>query len=653
MKVQDILSQIDLGSMALPEFQRGYVWNRDQVVGLMESLYRGHPVGSLLVWVTSTDVAEESKTRGDGELPAGSVKLLLDGQQRMTTLYGIVRGAPPKFFDGNSEAFSNLYFHLDEEIFARYQPQRMSDDARWISVTELMQQGVGQFIQRFISDPEYQPQIQNYLNRLNRIDGIKAVDLHIEEVTGDDKTVDVVVDIFNRVNSGGTKLSKGDLALAKICASLPQARDDLKDRLQKWRGYGYNFKLEWLLRCANSLLTGEALFSALADVAPENFQVGLKRTEKHIDYLLDTIGSRLGLDHDRVLGSRYSFPLMVRYLDIQGGTLTDPAERDRLLYWYVNTFLWGRYAGSTESVLNRDLSLIESMDGGLDRLIAELRQVRGNLELSPEDFAGYSRGARFYPMLYMLTRVWDARDWGSGNKLASHMLGKMASLELHHIFPKARLYEAGYERWEVNALANFTFLTKETNLQVSAKDPAVYLAGYADKDPELISSHWIPMDRDLWRIDRYRDFLAARRELLAAAANQFLSSLASGNVPEAPISDERIPEEPQSIRPIGGITDAAEEALILEVNEWVVNQGLPEGEMLCEITTGEAGEQIVVLDLAWPDGIQEGLSPPVALMIDEDRETIGAAAEVGYRCFTDAERFRHYVLTEILAEEAA
>ena len=184
MKVQDILGQIELGSIALPEFQRGYVWNRDQVVRLMESLYRGHPVGSLLVWVTSTDVAEASKTRGDGKLPAGPVKLLLDGQQRMTTLYGIIRGRPPKFFDGNSEAFSNLYFHLDDEIFARYQRQRMGDDARWISVTELMQQGVGQFIERFFTDSEYQPHVQVYLNRLNRIDGIKAIDLHIEEVTG-------------------------------------------------------------------------------------------------------------------------------------------------------------------------------------------------------------------------------------------------------------------------------------------------------------------------------------------------------------------------------------------------------------------------------------------------------------------------------------
>ena len=203
---------------------------------------------------------------------------------------------------------------------------------------------------------------------------------------------------------------------------------------------------------------------------------------------------------------------MVRYIDDRGGTLTDPVERDRLLYWYVNTFLWGRYAASTESVLNRDLSLIENPDGALDRLIGELRQVRGSLELSPGDFAGYSRGARFYPMLYMLTRVWKSRDWDSGNELASHMLGRLSSLELHHIFPKAKLYAAEFELSQVNALANFTFLTKETNLHVSDRDPAEYLAVYDKKERDLITSHRIPTDPALWQMDRYPEFLARRRE---------------------------------------------------------------------------------------------------------------------------------------------
>jgi len=82
-KLSTVLDHIDSGHMALPEFQRGYVWNRDQVRGLFDSLYRRHPVGGLLVWATESPSATH---RGDGPLAAGVVKLLLDGQQPITSL---------------------------------------------------------------------------------------------------------------------------------------------------------------------------------------------------------------------------------------------------------------------------------------------------------------------------------------------------------------------------------------------------------------------------------------------------------------------------------------------------------------------------------------------------------------------------------------
>src|SRR5436309_5339301 len=170
MKIGVILDQIDLGSMALPEFQRGYVWNRDQVRGLMEALYRKHLVGGLLVWLTKS---EEANARGDGSLAPGIVKLLLDGQQRITSLYGIVRGKPPKFFDGNAQAFTGMYFNLADETFEFYAPLKMKDNPLWISVTELMQKGIGVFIQNLIGQPAVAANLTTYINRLNAIEQIK------------------------------------------------------------------------------------------------------------------------------------------------------------------------------------------------------------------------------------------------------------------------------------------------------------------------------------------------------------------------------------------------------------------------------------------------------------------------------------------------
>ena len=234
MKISTILDHIDNGHMALPEFQRGYVWNRDQVRSLFDSLYRRHPVGGLLVWVTES---ESAAYRGSGKLAAGVVKLLLDGQQRMTTLYGVIRGTPPKFFDGDIKIFTDLRFHLEYEIFSFFQPVKMKDDPLWVDVTELMKRGnevYGNYVSAWSTEPELAPRIGDYAKRLSQLLNISDIELHIEEVTGQNKSIDVVVDIFNRINSRGTKLSKGNLALAKVCSVWPEARNTMKSKLQKW-----------------------------------------------------------------------------------------------------------------------------------------------------------------------------------------------------------------------------------------------------------------------------------------------------------------------------------------------------------------------------------------------------------------------------------
>jgi hypothetical protein len=634
--------------MALPEFQRGYVWNRDQVRGLMQSLYRRYPVGSLLVWVTKTETADP---RGDVSLTPGSVRLLVDGQQRITSLYGIVRGKPPMFFEGNKDAFTGLHFNIEEEVFEFYVPLKMKDNPLWIDVTQLMHEGIAEAMKRVLALPDLDGKATEYINRLNAVHGVQQIDFHIEEVVGEDKTVDVVVDIFNRVNSGGTKLSKGDLALAKICAEWPDARREMNLRLEKWRKAGFHFRLEWLLRNVNTIVTGEALFSALKDVEATEFREGLIKAEKSIDFFLNLISSRLGLDHDRVLSSRFAFPLLSRYFWLRGGALSDPTERDLLLYWYVHTILWGRYAGSTETILNQDLEQIENLDGGVDPLLQQLRQNRPDLRLRPDDFTGWNRGSRFYPLLYLLTRVHGALDWETGVGLSAHTLGKSSTLHLHHVFPKSLLYEAGYSRTEVNAIANFTFLTAETNMKVSNQDPQGYVAAYVEKDPGLVSSHWIPLDPNLWRVESYRDFLAARRELIAEAANEFLSGLAKGalaeTAPTISILDREAPE------PLGGHGSEDEERLVAELNEWVAGLGLPEGEVLFELADEVTGDPIAVLDLAWPNGLQEGLSEPATLLIDEDSQLEEMVNQAGYRFFTDVATFKQYVRAEILAEDEA
>lgn len=649
MKISTILDHIDSGHMALPEFQRGYVWNRDQVRGLFDSLYRRHPVGGLLVWATESNTAQH---RGEGPLAAGVVKLLLDGQQRMTSLYGVVRGKPPKFFDDNPQTFTGLRFHLEAETFAFYQPVKMRDDPLWIDVTALMKggtAGLGEFVTRLSAEPSLAPKMGDYVGRLSRLMGVTDEDLHVEEVTGADKTLEVVVDIFNRVNSGGTKLSKGDLALAKICADWPEARDTMKAKLKEWTNAGYQFNLDWLLRSVNTVLTGEAKFQFLHDRTAEEIQDGLKRAIRHIDTSLNLIGGRLGLDHDQVLFGRFGVPVMVRYLDQRDGPMNE-MERDKLLFWFAQAGMWGRFSGSTESFIDQDLAALEGPDGGLDRLLEQLRLWHGGLRVEPGHFTGWSLGARFYPVLYLLTRMGEARDWGTGLPLKASLLGKMNRLEVHHIFPKAQLYKRDLRRPEVNALANFCFLTKDTNLDISDRLPEEYFLEVEKAHPGTLASQWIPDDPVLWKIENFRDFLEARKELLAAEVNMRMEDLLHGDTsclsgPATVVSAK--------VAVVGGITSEEEEEQLEALNDWMAEQGLPRGVLSFDFADPNTGEQRAVIDLAWPNGIQEELSQPVAVLINEGTDVIAIASQAGYRCFTTVAEFQHYVRVEILVEELA
>jgi hypothetical protein len=662
MNISTILDHIDLGLMALPEFQRGYVWNRDQVRALFESLYRRHPVGGLLVWSTESKSAAH---RGDAPAAAGVVKLLLDGQQRMTSLYGVVRGKPPKFFDGNAQAFTGLRFHLEQEKLAFYQPVKMGDDPLWIDVTELMgkgQAGHEALIEILAEHPAVGTKAVRYSGRISRILGILEIDLHVEEVTGADKTLDVVVDIFNRVNSGGTKLSKGDLALAKICADWPEGREAMKVELERWEQDGYHFNLDWLLRSLNTVLTGEARFQYLHEKTAKEVQDALKRATKHIDTCLNLIAGRLGLDHDQVFFGRFAVPVMARYLDQRAMHTHGPMsekERDKLLFWYVQAAMWGRFSGSTETYIDKDLEALEAGDGALEKLLEQLRLWHGALAAEPGHFTGWSLGARFYPVLYLLTRMGEAKDWGTGLPLKAHLLGKMSRLEVHHIFPKKQLYGHGYSRPQVNALGNFCFLTKHTNLDISATPPEQYFPEVEHNHSGALASQWIPQDPELWRIGRFPDFLEARKALLAEELNKRMAELLHGDLrwlAGAAASSEAAPPAPRpaphQAEVVGGISSEEEEQQLEALNVWVAARGLPRGALAYDLADPHTGAQQAVLDLAWPDGLQEELSQPVAVLLNEEGSTIALASQAGFRCFTDVDAFRVYIETTILAEVA-
>ena len=640
MKLDTILDKVESGSVELPEFQRGYVWNREQVRNLFSSLYQRNPVGSLLVWET---VAGAIKVKGNGGVATGqNIKLLLDGQQRITSAYGVIRGEAPAFFDGNAEAFTGLHFHIDEEKFEFYQSTKMASDPLWVDVSRLMRNGLTPFFR--IMETVDRDAANRRLERLNTLLQIRDIDIYIEEITGSNRSLDEVVEIFNAVNSGGTKLSKGDLALAKICAGWPEARDAMKGHLRRWKKVGYDFTPDWLLRCLNTVLTGEANFRFLDHKESAEIQEGLKRAAKAVDHSLNLIADRLGLDHDRVLFGRYAIPVMARYFDRKDGFLGS-SESDKLLFWYLQAAMWGRFSGSTATKIDQDIEAMDS--GGLEGLLKQMHLWHGRLGVAPSHFEGWGLGARFYPILYLLTRMGGAKDFCSGVELRKGLLGEGSSLEVHHIFPKAQLKKRGYSLAERNSLANFCFLTADCNKSISDSLPETYFPEKEGKNSGVLASQWIPEDESLWRIENYRGFLEARRRLLAAEANSRLAGLLHGETRWMKDGET----ESQARPVVGGITSEEERRELENLNAWVRTAGLSAGELSFDFSDPTSGQQVAVFDLAWPDGIQAGLTRPVAVLLDEGDELIRFANDAGYRFFTSTDAFKRYVEREILKRD--
>jgi hypothetical protein len=632
-QLQALLNQIDSKSMLLPEFQRGYVWNRDQVRGLLRSLYLDYPVGSLLVWETE---AMPGEIRGEDEV-SGNRTLLLDGQQRLTSLYGIVRGHAPEFFEGDANAFLGLRFNVEDETFEFYMPAKMKGDPRWVDVTKLFKEGLNPFIEQFNSE-EYKPLFATYISRLSKLNHIQAREFHLEKIVGTDKTTDVVVDIFNRVNSGGTKLSKGDLALAKISAQSPELRSQMRKQLETWESNGFHFNLDWLLRNVNAVATGRALFVHLDDISMKDLRSALDKSTDYIDQVLNLISSRLGLDHDRVFMGRFALPVLALYLHQSGGKFLSKADQEKALYWYVHAGLWGRFAGSTESTLAQDYETLKK--DGLDGLIQVLARGRGgSLEVSASDFKVNTMGSRFYPMLYLLTRVEQAQDLISGIALHKQLLGKLSSLQVHHIFPKKVLKDAGYERGEINAVANFCFLTRESNLYISKREPKDYFEEIVERlgHEDALLSQWIPLDRELWEVKNYRQFLEARRELLASASNEFLISLLAGQSQELALPKLTVAEEAD-----------------FDDRELEINQLLKAFEEFgfvaplrdIEIVHLETNELLAVAEAYWPDGLQPGMGQPIMLELNLDESNLDGLSQMGIKVFETGKALLQYAKHE-------
>jgi len=549
MQIREILDGIKNLSMVMPEFQREYVWSLDNAKQLMVSLVKGYPTGSLLFWQAKADDIPEIKNNAVDRTKLGSVQVILDGQQRITTLYLLIKGEIPPYY--NASDLTNdprhLFYNLKTGEFLYYMKKKMDGNPLWQSVVDCfdIQKINAVRIAKLSNEKDesvnFEELIEEINENLNRLRQVEHIDYPVQSVPSNAK-IDEAIDVFDRVNSKGTKLTDAELVLTHITGKWPHARRVIKEKMAEIKNEGFELNLDLLTRFMVVALTGSALFDKNAKLTFELFTEDLykstwNKVSKSLDYLIPI------LKQDGLISSSNDMntlnvmvPIMARLLRHEISLSQE--MKFGYLYWMYLALIWSRYSGQTDQRLDKDVYISINSQNPIDELVYEIQDQRGRIEVQETDLVGRGSGHPLYRMLYIITKWNKAVDWSNGSSIYG-TIGDYYSIHSHHIFPQDVLYKNGYisdnhiDQKKVNEIANRAFITRDTNYQISNKPPIDYLSAITDKYPDILKKHLIPEEKSLWTIENYEKFLEVRRGLIAARINEFLQMLKSSAKSEA------------------------------------------------------------------------------------------------------------------------
>ncbi len=524
LKVKDIISEMSRGGIRIPEIQRSYVWKRTQIAKLLDSIYHGFPSGSILLWDTTEPIQiRDMATHLGRDVRSDFIpKIVLDGQQRLTAMGQV--------FDRSTPLHDRMLFNVIDEAFEPYSP-RNGADPRWIDVTQLLADEVTELDildgleDSGVIDRNDRGARNEIHNRLKKLASIREYQYPVEIVREDD--LEIVTEIFIRVNSGGTPLREAELALARLAWKLPGSIvGPFQQMEQACEERGFDLNARFLMRSLISVATRQSRFrdlKAFWERPADEIEQAWKRTEKGLRLALDFVEGNVGIPGSELLPSHLSLilPCVVfsERQDLKG------EEERALRRWFLLANAFSRYVGATETTLNQDLSVLgprcENIRGMLDQF---LRDLRGEPKVTVDDLERAGTNSPFFPLVYLAVIRRDARDWFKGIKIRRDSFAEDQHIEYHHIFPKALLNPRGVDRFTRDEIANIAFLGQKANRRILKRPPEDYLSEIANNDPTRLEAQFVPMDRSLWKIDRFEGFLTARRQLLAAAMNEVLEA---------------------------------------------------------------------------------------------------------------------------------
>jgi hypothetical protein len=544
--VSDLVQRFDSGEIQLPIMQRDYVWKPKKVVELLDSLYRGWPIGSFYVWQTTSDHPSKAKG-GTALLPRkmdGFYGFLLDGQQRLTSLSLAVRSP------ANGSLSERAFFDLENERFylgtmKKTLAKRIeADDPLIISLSEIIptsREDHAAILKR-IEHVIGAIRSQQKLGKNHRNEGIYRERLHklanlfqrralCEEFP--DEEEENAFDLFRRLNKGGTSLSAGDVEAARLASAATKKivgpmRAVASER--EMRSLGINFI--FLVRCLVTVHRGNCSFSKL----PKNWaedtgevEASWRSTEKAIRAAVDFVRSEMGWTTRRWLPSTNALIPIVYLLAKSGKPSLKGKDAEFIRRYLLISGLRSLFRGASETVVNGFVNATakaKSDQAKSCRLLFERIPNNRLFKIRKEDVR--SASGLYSPLMQIYLAFLcanDAKSWPTG-RLLRHVLQENLHadpLAVHHIFPKQYMQEIDIPIDHVNTAANYAVLSQADNAELGDRDPFDVWRSLKANQRECASQQLFFVGReDLLRKEAYQEFLEFRAEKMAEKLNSYL-----------------------------------------------------------------------------------------------------------------------------------
>ena len=566
--VGELIDMIKRKEIELPEMQRRYVWKSTKVRDLLDSLYRGYPSGAILLWDTDEQVETQNFAVGQEGASIHKSKLLLDGQQRLTSLSAVLRGEPvvvrgrrrpiellfnldhpenlaevtevdddseldelqanPTDENESSEddeaidssSPSDIQLQLESMTFI-VKNSKMASLSNWIDVSDVFanEDNVELIRQAGVTSMD-DPRFKIYNDRLNRLRKVKQY-IYRLDILERTLSYEEVAEIFVRVNSLGVKLRGSDLALAQVTARWRGSLAIFQKYSETCTEQGFRLDTGHHLRTAVSIASSQCKFKVVSSLKTDDIKDAWDVTKRSTDFALNFLKANCGITSPALLSS----PLLVTalaYFANKRDFSISPEEAGELRRYLLIANAKGRYSrASSESVLDQDLGILRD-GGGVSILFERLISQVGRIDIQPGDLVGRNQRSSLFKMMFIAFKSKGAQDWKTSVEISLDHGGQQDSLQFHHIFPKAFLKGAVPSR-EIDDLANLAFISATTNNWIRAKSPATYIPQFvSDHGTAMFDNQCIPLDAKLLTRESYNEFLAERRVRIATELNTFL-----------------------------------------------------------------------------------------------------------------------------------